>query len=251
MLTIDSFHRNDDGTYSSSSGQVVSQLPNGELYLGGVSTGYRDIGFGVQEVPSWADAGSSLPSGVTPPGSTPIVYAGVPVNVGGAVAYPLPRPATRFEARECLVPPMLLVYLWQLVVAALVYTAVSSPGKTPLGLHLHPAIGVAAAVAAAFVYIRLARFWPFALALTLASSAVAYLLAWGITRNGEARQAGLALERFEWGRLGTWSAWEQLGRILSPGFDRWTAAAVIVCALAHAAYWIHHRLHGRARRPAG
>lgn len=240
MVGTDSYHRNHDGTYSSSSGQQVSLGPNGDLYVGGVSTGYRDIGFGVQNVPSWGDYGSSQPANLKPPGSQPIAHAPMPVYAGGGGAY-VPQAPTRFEARDALVPLVLVVYLWQLVIAALVYGAVSSPGKTTIGLHLHPAWGAVAAVAAAWIYLRLARFWPSALVVTLASSLIAYLLAWQISRGASGRQAAAQLERFDWTQLGTWAGFERLAAILAPGVDGWAVGAVVVCVLAHGAYWVWHR----------
>lgn len=47
-----------------------------------------------------------------------------------------------FRPRDLLVPALLPVYVWQPIIAGLVYAAVSSPLGGPIGAHLSPAWGL-------------------------------------------------------------------------------------------------------------
>jgi hypothetical protein len=234
MVGTDTYRRNDDGTYSSEYGYSVSKAPNGDLYVGGAPTGYRDIGFGVQQThtewfPSFQP--SSAPASYKPY-APPVqsAYSGGYAGAGYSVSQTSAPSAGSFLG--------FAIYPWMLLLALAAYAYVSATVTFfPPGLHLHPAYGVAAFFGSIWLYRQMMVFLPTACILAIPSALISGLIAWAFSDGSTLR---------EWAQTGA-----NLSRPLAtaeslwPVMNGWIAAAIALNLAAHFSYWRYRRVKVR------
>jgi hypothetical protein len=215
--------RNSDGSFSSSTGHMLSKGPDGQLYSGGAPTGLSvGAGGGVVPTPSSAEGSSWGRS-----------FNAVPVG-----------DFTTFgDGHSAQYLPSVLsapVYLWMSLVGVLVGLVISSsPAAMPNALGWHPIAGVVAGLSVILAYRICMTWWPTAMVVATLSSAMWAILLWNWRYRAEARA------------LLPMSVHQTIDQAFAIVFgvaqstvrhrDFWIPLLLCVCVAAHYRYWRHRR----------
>lgn len=206
--------------------EVVPNLDPRSRY-GGFSV---DVGGGHSLVPKAPNAtGSAAPTSYTPPAATAAAGAWPTGHAPSDDAGPSHGPS--FAATP--------IYAWMAVLALFAGIVVSgSPRVMRDGLHLHPIYGVAAGFALIGLYRYLMTWFPTAVIVTLASTAMWAVLLW-VSRHA-AQLRDLPAERSQaFLYLTTLATRFEQSMRATP--DPWVVAVAAVGLVLHIVYWRHRR----------